>query len=175
MRVDRVRIACNVIAGEVNWGQLDGGERVVATVDIRIVAIELQVLVAFDVVKLCQRSSGARCAQHGAAVISGFFLADSWCSGCACTVSIEAIVRSWGRALIEMATVLRRCVDHKKKALFGCGKLGDVVLGMRSTDMLLHGAVPLFADASLAAAGAVLVPERTDNLIIGVCEGKGRG
>jgi hypothetical protein len=43
-----------------------------------------------------------------------------------------------------MTAVCRRSVDHEEEALFGRRKLGDVVFRMRSADMLLHGAIPLF-------------------------------
>lgn len=43
-----------------------------------------------------------------------------------------------------MTTIRRGSVNHQKEALLGRRKLGNVVLGMRPADMLLHGAVPLF-------------------------------
>lgn len=42
------------------------------------------------------------------------------------------------------AAVVRRRVDHEQEALLGGGKLGDVMLRMRTANMLLHGAVSLF-------------------------------
>lgn len=62
----------------------------------------------------------------------------------------------------------RRGIDHEHKALLGRREFRDVVLWMRSADVLLHGAIPFFPDAALATAGAILVPQRTDDLIVGV-------
>ena len=42
------------------------------------------------------------------------------------------------RLALWMWVILGISVDHKVKALFGSGKLGDVVVGMRSSDVLLH-------------------------------------
>lgn len=117
---------------------------------------------------------------------------------------VRAGTRLWLRS------VARRGADHKQEALFGGGQLGNVVLGMCATDMLLHGAVPLLLefvlrqrraffvsstrccggplekkavrvataathpDAALAAARAILVAQRTDNLIVRIGDGKGR-
>jgi hypothetical protein len=44
------------------------------------------------------------------------------------------------------SSFLGRRIDHEKKALFCGGELGDVVFGMGSTDMLLHGAISLFLE-----------------------------
>lgn len=35
-------------------------------------------------------------------------------------------------------------VDHQKEALFGSRELRDVVIRMRTSDVLLHGAIALF-------------------------------
>ena len=35
-------------------------------------------------------------------------------------------------------------IDHQLKALFGRGQLWDVVVGMGSADMLLHGTISFF-------------------------------
>lgn len=40
--------------------------------------------------------------------------------------------------------ILRRRVDHEQEALFRRRELRDVVLGVRSADVLLHGAVSFF-------------------------------
>jgi hypothetical protein len=40
--------------------------------------------------------------------------------------------------------------------------------------MLLHGAIPLFTNASLATARAILIAKRADYLIVGVCDREGR-
>ena len=43
-----------------------------------------------------------------------------------------------------MSALIRRSVHHQQEALFGGRELGDVVVGMRAPDMLLHGAVAFF-------------------------------
>lgn len=96
-----------------------------------------------------------------------------------------------------------RGVDHQDEALLGRWELGDVVLGVGTTDMLLHGAISLFlqpaiadqhlclwtwqgqlrnerwsethADAPLATAGAIVVLQRADDLVIGVRDREGAG
>lgn len=44
------------------------------------------------------------------------------------------------------------------------------MLGVCAADMLLHGTISFFTDASLATAGAILVAKRADYLIVGVCD-----
>jgi hypothetical protein len=51
-----------------------------------------------------------------------------------------------------------RRVDHQRKALLGGRELGNVVVGMRAADVLLHRAIALF----LRAIGSVWV-------LVGLC------
>lgn len=61
------------------------------------------------------------------------------------TTSLEMVdcgrPRSGRWALLR--SFARRGVDHKKEALLGCRKLGYVVFRVRSSDVLLHRAIPL--------------------------------
>ena len=45
---------------------------------------------------------------------------------------------------LRRRTVGRMRVDHKKKAILSRGELGDIVIGVCSANVLLHGAVPFF-------------------------------
>lgn len=57
---------------------------------------------------------------------------------------VEQTLSSWSWALIRLSSLRGRGIDHEEEALLGGGKLGDVMFGMGSSDMLLHGAIPLF-------------------------------
>lgn len=74
-----------------------------------------------------------------------------------------------------MGTLIRRRGDHQEKALFGSRELRNVVVGMGSSNMLLHGAIPFLTQASFAAIGAIIILQWTDNLIIGVSDREGAG
>lgn len=52
-----------------------------------------------------------------------------------------------------MRTLTGRGVDHQQEALFGSRELRDVVIRMRTADMLLHGAIALFLWASMIRPG----------------------
>jgi hypothetical protein len=71
--------------------------------------------------------------------------------------SIVKAFNSRCRARIGGVTIGRRRVDHKEEALLSGWKLGDIVLGVRAANVLLHRSISLLADASLAAAGAILI------------------
>lgn len=59
-------------------------------------------------------------------------------------VSMTSSERSVGDgALLGWWSLAWRGVDHQEKTLFSRRELGNVVLGMRSTNMLLHGTIPL--------------------------------
>jgi len=103
-----------------------------------------------------------------------------------------------------------RGVDHQDEALLGRWELGNVVFGVGTADMLLHGAISLFlrqqslvshlcfhlrvdgshvearaaearrgsdthADAAFSAAGAIVVLQRADDLVVGVRDREGAG
>lgn len=54
-----------------------------------------------------------------------------------------------------MRTLLGRGVDHEQEALF-CGReLRDVVVRMRTSDMLLHGAITLFLWTDMVRSGSL--------------------
>lgn len=97
------------------------------------------------------------------------------------------------RMLLAIVVVLDRtlrgiAIDHKQEAFLGRRKLGNVVVGMSSADMLLHGTKALlleqapwpvsvcqhdqrveetYAKAALATDGAIVVVERTEHLMRG--------
>lgn len=52
-----------------------------------------------------------------------------------------------------MRTLIGRGVDHQQEALFGGRELRDVVIRMRTSDMLLHGAIALFLWTSMIRPG----------------------
>lgn len=47
-----------------------------------------------------------------------------------------------------MGTLVWRGGDHQQEALLGSGQLGDVVVRMGATDVLLHGAKAFFLGIS---------------------------
>lgn len=68
--------------------------------------------------------------------------------------------------LLKLGPILRRGVNHQKEALLGCGELRYVVFGVCSSDVLLHRAVSLFTNASLAATGAILISQWADDFVV---------
>ena len=85
-------------------------------------------------------------------------------------------MRAW---LLWWRSLGRRGRDHQLEALLGSGQLRDVVLGMRSTDVLLHGAISLFlADAgnvtTYVLAKAMGEPQRAASAETGVGMGRAR-
>lgn len=44
----------------------------------------------------------------------------------------------------QLGALVGGSIDHQQEALFGGGQLGDVVIGMRVTDVFLHGAKAFF-------------------------------
>lgn len=94
-------------------------------------------------------------------------------------LSGERTSRVWGWSLVRRRrrgrALVWRGVDHQREALLSGRQFGDVVLGMGAADVLLHGAVPLLANAALATAGAILVAQRTDDLVGAVRDGEAVG
>ena len=45
--------------------------------------------------------------------------------------------------LLKMWPLVRRCAYHEQETFLCRRQLGDIMIGMRATDMLLHGAIPL--------------------------------
>jgi hypothetical protein len=72
-------------------------------------------------------------------------------------------------------TYMRRntLIHHEKEALLGSRQLRNVVAWMSAPDMLLHRAKAFFSQTSLATIGAVVVLQRTDDLVRGICDRKG--
>lgn len=56
-----------------------------------------------------------------------------------------------------MRTLIGRGVDHQQEALLGGRELRDVVIRVRTSDMLLHGAVALFLRTSMVRPGEYMV------------------
>jgi hypothetical protein len=54
--------------------------------------------------------------------------------------------------LLGLGPVARRGADHEQEALLRSGQLGNVMLGVRAADMLLHGAIAFFLDVVCAAS-----------------------
>lgn len=54
-----------------------------------------------------------------------------------------------------MRTLVGRGVDHEQEALFSGRELRDVVVRMRTSDMLLHGAITLFLWADMVRSGSL--------------------
>lgn len=52
-----------------------------------------------------------------------------------------------------MRTLIGRGVDHQQEALLGGRELRDVVIRVRTSDMLLHRAVALFLWTSMVRSG----------------------
>lgn len=96
-------------------------------------------------VQLGERSSGRK---HGAPRI---LFISTWSARAIGSISPVAVRRAfgvmcmvWSRGRLDgRGPLTRRGVNHEQEALLGRGQLGNVVLGVRPTDMLLHGAVPL--------------------------------
>lgn len=74
-----------------------------------------------------------------------------------------------------MGALVGRGVDHQQEALLGGRELRDVVVWVGTADVLLHGAIAFFTQASLATIGTVIVLQGADDLVVGVGDGEGAG
>jgi len=81
---------------------------------------------------------------------------------------VREVFSSWSGTL-GMLAVRGRSIDHEKKAVFGRRELGDVMLGMGAAYVFLHRTISLLADASFPTTRSIVISQRTDDLIVGVC------
>lgn len=117
----------------------------------------LPVRVELVVVQLGEGGGGAGRRQQGAAVVLLRVPGGIWHARVISIVAMPLICMCWhavsGRPAVESVASGRNClrgrslgwrgIDHELEALLGGRQLRDVVFGMRTTDMLLHGAVAL--------------------------------
>lgn len=60
----------------------------------------------------------------------------------------------WGR---ELRTLFGRSGDHQQEALFGSRELRDVVVGVGTSNVFLHGPIALFLEGSRVSFCVILV------------------